>query len=277
MDILDTKCIIPDYPPLKSNDLVGRATVEGQLIPYPKIIRTMTDPPVMNQSVGNISFMLFNEPKKTKSGKPIYGFCKLRGNWNGEQQATFEASKIIREVDSKHPIKLAPVGVWVPITEDEDSSKEKIDVRMKEEEIQLRDEAVKEKEAENRRIQREIQERAEELKKGDIYDDPTSLTYYSMRMVTELRLIEEKERQMRQLASVEDNIRKVQEELARLEAKHPSYKDDWIERYNEERRKSGIPDFCPSEGFLDAHCQAVQQILSSLNLREVSESGEKEE
>jgi len=266
--------LIPNYPALKSNDLVGRAAVEGQLVPYPKIVRTMTDPPVNNQSIGNISFILFNEPKKTKSGKPIYGFCKLRGNWNGEQQATFEASKIIREVDSKYPIKLAPVGGWVPITEDEDASKEKLDVRMKEEEIQLRDEAVKEKEAENRRIQREIQDRAEELKKGDIYDDPTSLTYYSMRMVTELRLIEERERQLKQLAGVEDNIRKVQEELAKLEVKHPSYKEDWIERYNEERRKSGIPDFCPSEGFLDAHNLAVKQILSSLHIH--SEKGEKE-
>lgn len=267
---------IPDYPALKSNDLVGRTAVEGQLTPYPKIVRTMTDPPVNNQSIGTISFMLFSEPKKTKAGKPIYGFCKLRGNWNGEQQATFESSKIIREIDSKYPIKLAPVGVWVPITEDEDAAKEKIDVRMKEEEMHLRDEAIKEKEAEHRKIQRELKERADELRKGDVYDDPTSLTYYSMRMVTELRLVEERERQIRQLSSVEDNIRKVQEELARLEAKHPSYKDQWVDRYNEERRKSGIPAFCPSEAFLDAHNDAVKRIVSEMGI-ELTQEGEKEE
>lgn len=261
----------PNYPALKPNDSIGRSAVDGQIVSYPKVVRTMIDPPINNQSIGNISFMLFNEPKKTKSGKPVYGFCKLRGNWNGEQQARFEASKIIREVDSKYPVLLAPVGSWVPITEDEDASKDKYDVRMKDEELHLRDEAAKEKEADRRRIQREIQERAEELKKGDIYDDPTTLTYYSMRMVTELRLTEERERQLKQLAGVEDNIRKVQEELARMEANHPDYKDNWIECYNAERRKTGIPDFCPSEGFLDKHDEAVRAILASS-----STTGEKE-
>ena len=236
---------IPDYPPLKSSDLVGKAAVEGQIVTYPKIVRTVVDPPINNQSIGNISFMLFSEPKKTKNGKPMYGFVKLRGIWNGEQQAKYEASKIIREIDSKYPIKISPVGVWLPITEDEDASKDKIDVKIKDDEVHLRDEVVKEKEAEQRKIQRELDERKRELESGDIYDDPTSLKYYTMRMVTLIRLREEKDRLIKQLSSIDVNLDKVNHDLFNLEKSHPNYNDDWIECYNIERRKSGIPDFCP--------------------------------
>jgi hypothetical protein len=268
---------IPSYPPLNSMDLVGKASVEGQLVNYPKVVRTMADPPIQNQSIGCISYMLFDEPKKAKgSEKPVYGFMKLRGNWCSQQQATFEASKIIREVDSKYQIRLAPVGVWVPITEDESCIREKTDVRMNDEEVHLRDQVVKEKEAEQRRIQRELQERTEALKtEGDIYDNPTSLKYYSMRMVTELRLIEELDRQQRQIQNVKDNIEKVRKEIAELELKHPSYKEDWIECYNIERRKTGLPDFCPSEDFIQEHSNAIDHIIK--NVLQISlEDGEKE-
>jgi len=261
---------IPDYPPLKSNDLVGRAAVEGQIVTYPKIVRTMTDTPINNQTIGNVSFMLFSEPKKTKNGHPIYGFLKLRGNWNSEPQATFEASKIIREVDSKYPVKLAPVGYWVPITEDEESAKTKTDVRMKEEELQLRDEAVKEKEAESRRVQRELHEKSEELKHGgDIYDDPTSLKYYSMRMVTSLRLKEEYDRLEKQLSGMKVTMNKVHKELSDIESKYNSYKDDWVECYNIERQKSGIPDFCPSLEFLEYHQEEMNRFQNQEGEREM--------
>lgn len=265
---------LPEYPPLKSHDLVGRASVEGQLVTYPKIVRTLADPPINNQTIGNVSFMLFDEPKKTKNGKNMYGFFKLRGVWNGEQQAKFEASKIIREIDSKYPIKLSPVGVWLPITEDEDASKDKIDVKIKENEIHLRDEAAKEKEAENKKIQRELEEREKELKSGDIYDDPASLKYYSMRMITSLRLREERSRLLKQLSSIDTNITKVNKELLGLERTNPQYKDEWVECYNIERRKSGIPDFCPDEEFIKYHEESLKNLDCG---GDIIEEGEKEE
>lgn len=263
---------IPDYPPLKSSDLVGKAAVEGQIVTYPKVVRTTADPPIINQTIGNVSFMLFDQPKKTKSGKPIYGFLKLRGTWNGEQIARAEASKIIREVDSKFPIKLSPIGMWVPITEDEDSAREKIDVKTNEEEIQLRDEATREKNMERKKIQQDLEERRKELEEsGDIYDDPTSLRYYTMRMVTSIRLREEKIRLMKQLSDIDINVDKVNRDLYNLEKIHSEYKNEWVDCYNIERRKSGIPDFQPDEGFINYHIDHLKKLELNDN------SGEKEE
>lgn len=239
--------LVPGYPPLKAEDAVGKAAVEGQLWHYPRVVRTMVDPPLPGQRIGCLSFMLFKEPRKLQNGMPVYGYVKLRGNWADDSQGKFEASKIVREVDSKYVIRLAPVGAWVPITEEDSFVKEKLDVKMHKDEVCLRDQAVKEKEADQRRIMREIREREDEAKSGDIYDDSTSLTYYSMRRVTELRLMEARENILRQLDSYGTTLRKVQKETKRLERDHPEYIEDWIDCYNAERRKAGIPDYVPSE------------------------------
>jgi hypothetical protein len=253
--------LIPSYPPIQGHDVVGRACVEGQLINYPKVVRTMTDPPIVGQKMSCISFMLFKEPRKVSNGLPIYGYVKMRGNWADQTQATFEASKIIKDIDSKYPIRIAPTGAWLPITDNDTFIMDHLDVKTSNEEVMLRDEVVKEKQAEESRIKKELKERAEELKNdGDIYDDPTSLTYYSMRRVTETTLLDSYERQMSQLKSTKSIINKVQREMKKLEMSNPEYIDQWVDRYNEERKKGGVPLYTPSENQEELHRLDLEKI-----------------
>lgn len=239
--------IVPDYPPLLYNDSVGKAAVEGQISHYPKVVRRLQDPPITNQVYSNISFMLYKEPRKLSNGKPVYGFVKSRGNWPDVDTSKQEAGKLIREVDSKFQIRIAPVGAWVPITEENAFVKDLEDVRMNEEEVHLRDSAIKQKMQEQRTLQNQLREREEELKSGDIYDDPSSLDFYSMKRVTEITLGEAIITQRRTLENTIANLEKVRTELKLLERLNPSYTEEWIDRYNVERRKGGIPDFIPSE------------------------------
>jgi len=67
------------------------------------------------------------------------------------------------------------------------------------------------------------------------------------------------------------NIVKVNRELLNLENTHPKYKEEWVECYNIERRKTGIPDFCPDEEFINYH----KESLKNLEL-ESTEKGEQE-
>ena len=243
--------LVPGYPKLDAE--VGKAAIEGQLVYYPKVVRSQIDEPINNQTVGCVSYMLFDEPKELRNGSKVYGFLKLRGNWSTQEQAEAQASKIIREMDSKNKIRLAPIGHWLPITEEDAFCKEQVDVKTKEDEIALRDKAVREKIAKQKKIMREIREREEELKSGDIYDDPTSLTYYSMRRVTEMKLVESRDKIKEQLNSIQGTLNKVRQELKQLELKSPEYKDQWIDRYNEERKKGGLPDFIPAEDLFDEY------------------------
>lgn len=258
------KWLVPGYPQLKSDDPVGKAAVDGQIWYYPKVVRTMTDPPISGQRQSLVSFMLFKEPRKLRNGTPVYGYLKCRGNWADANQSKYEASKIIREVDSKYKIRIAPTGAWVPITNETAFEKEKLDVKMRKDEISLRDEAVKEKEARQRKIMREIREREDELKKGgDIYDNKKSLDYYSMRRVTHIRLIEARENMRRQIKSYKEKIQMVAKELKTIDIDYKEYKNKWIDRYNVERRKGGLPDYVPSEDHIEEYEQSTFKNLKN--------------
>ena len=238
---------IPDYPPLSSQDDVGKAAVEGQFVVYPKVVRTNVDPPIPNQTVGNLSFMLFKTPRMFRD-KPIYGYVKLRGSFIDEKAARFDAYKLVREVDSKFQVRCAAIGTWVPITDDNSCIKELYDVRENDEEKHIRDEAVKEKEAEARRIAREIKESEEALKNGDdIYDKPESLDFYTMKRVTEMRLFESYQISLRKLKEIEDSMIETHMILRISEVDHPEYSGEWLDIYNRERAKTSLPAFVPNE------------------------------
>lgn len=255
---------IPGYPPLKSDDDVGRAAVEGQIFTYPKVVRKDFDPPITAQSYGNVSLMLFKEPKKTKSGHPIFGFMKLRGNHETEMVSYEGAKKIVREVDSKFQIRLAPVGHWVPITEDDKAVKEIYDVRSSDQEIHLRDEAVKEKESYARKIANELRENEKKLKDGaDIYDNPESIDFYTMKRITDMRLTEAYQAAFRKIDEMQKKIGEQRIILKTLEKNHPEYTDQWVDVYNEQRKKSGLNYFIPGETqFEEYEHDTLESLLS---------------
>ena len=238
--------LVEGYPPLKGE--VGKVAIEGQLLHYPKVARTRSDPPIVGQELCSHSFMFFKEPRKLRNGIPCFGFFKCRGNKSDEGLMEKHASRLISHVDSKFPIKIGPTGSWLPLTEDEVFNRETLDVKTSGDEKGLRDQATREKEADDRRVMREISEKEQEVKTGgDIYDDPTSLTYYSMKRVTEMTICEALKNQIRQYRDIREKLVATRIDLKKLEIDHPEYPDKWIDRYNEEREKTGIPEFIPGE------------------------------
>lgn len=240
----------PDFPHL-TNDDIGQAAVNGQVISYPMVVKKMVDPTIVDgdsvQKFGNLSFMLFETPKMF-NGKPIYGYVKLRGHYSCEETARNKAYNLVREVDSKYQIRIAPVGVWVPISESDSVIKELYDVREKENEIHLRDQAIKEKEKEDNRKIAEIKEARERLEKdGDIYDDPESIRFYTMKRVTEMTLTEAYHAQVSKIKELEKKIGEQRIILKRIEVDYPNYPSEWIDCYNAERAKTSLSTFIPGE------------------------------
>lgn len=239
--------LVPSYPPLTGE--VGEAAVNGQIIYYPQVVRSQRDMPVSQQSHGLVSFMLFKEPRKLKSGKPIYGFFKLRGNWGDPDLAVSQASRIVREQDSKYKIRVADVGAWLPISDDDTLDKKTVDVREEEKDTDtLKEIAFKQNEADRRRIMRELAEREDEVKRAPDYnDDPDGIDYYTMKRVTWIRLTENIELQRKQILNLEEKLKFTRGLLADLDSRHPDFVDTWKDNYNKERRRAGIPDYNPSE------------------------------
>jgi hypothetical protein len=251
---------IADYPPLKSTDDVGKAAIEGQYVEYPKIVRNDNDPVIPNQNFTNISYMLFDIPRRYKN-KPIYGFFKVRGTHNSDTACKNDAYRIIREVDSKYQVRTAPVGQWCPITEIDEVVHEVYDIRESDKEVHLRDEVAKEKEKEAKKIAKELKEAEEKLKEGDIYDDETSVTFYSMKRVTEMKVHEAYQAQLLKLKQLEKTLGEQRIILKRLEQNNPDYRDQWLDVYNAERDKTKLPKFIPGETQFDEYVSLTLETL----------------
>jgi hypothetical protein len=223
----------------------GRAACEQLIKPFTRVVRTDRDPPIASQQVGLISMKLFSTPKEV-AGKPVYGLLKLRGNYGSSSSAASEAARLIKNTDSVNVIYNAPVGAWVPITENISACEDRVDVKTDDSQHALYDEASKEKKEERMKIMREIREREEELKNGaDAYNEKFGLDFYVGRRVTEIRLSEHIAKLNEQIEQVDKKRLHVRKSLAYLEQRNPDHTKVWVERYNEERTKSGIPGYIP--------------------------------
>jgi hypothetical protein len=216
---------------------------------YTKIVRSQTDIPLAQQTCGLISWMLFAEPKKLKSGKPVYGFLKLRGNYADADLCKNRAADIIRVQDSRNKINILPVGSWLPITDDDGVTRESIHVNTDEDPLTpMREAAAKDGEKEQARIMREVRERTEEVKNAKDYnDDPEHIDYFTMKRITWLRLLERQQILQKEVESIGEKLKDTRKLLYNLEQKHPDYVTGWIDHYNVERRKTRIPDYIPSD------------------------------
>jgi len=270
--------LIHDYPPVKGVDMVGRAIIDGQTVNYPKVVRDMVDPSIPGQTYGNMSYMLFETPKVLRSGYKVFGFVKNRGNHSSDTWAKKDSNRIVLEVDSKYPVLTCPVGHWMPITEDPRFCKELIDAAPEDQpkgegEIDsMRSQAVKKKEAERKRKQKEIQDRMEDAKSGDIDDDPESLRYYSMHRVTEWRLTERRDVQEKLLKKAKDKLLEIRRELKEIEVEHPEYAVKWIDCYNDERAKGGIAPHVPGEDDFKEYEETTLEYLRSVTIEDNDES-----
>lgn len=237
----------PEYPPL-SDDLVGRAAVNGQLVKveYPKVARSIDDPPIVGQTSGLISYMLLDEPIK-KNGKNVYGYVKVRGVYGNDIDAENAGAKLIREVDSRFQVLVIRPGRWTPITEDQEGIGRLVDVDTEDTKDQpnIRDTANKQKHNEEMRIQRELKEREDRMRAEENDTTPLEEKAQSIEAFIQKRLKLDTLRKARlnyieYLKRMEYTIAKTSYEWVQIAKNHPEYKDQWEDVYTESRKEYGI-------------------------------------
>jgi hypothetical protein len=145
-------------------------------------------------------------------------------------------------------VVISNVGEWVPITELDATVKELFDVNDEGQEVHLRDEAAKLKEAETKKQIKEIRDAEDRLKNvPDTYDEPESITFYTMKRTTDMKLTEAIQIKIRELDGLQKKLGEQRIILKRLEKKYPQYHSDWIHLYNEERQKISLTKFIPGK------------------------------
>lgn len=224
----------PKATPLTDEELKN---AKSELInTFRKVTRHKIDPAIPRQNILNISFMLLEKPHNG-----VVGFFKPRGAFNDEEEATNSAESIIKNVDSCFIIHEAHMGHWNPITNNKEYSQDLLDVKTKEDEILLRDRAIKEEAKKNQQLQRELQERKEEFKNlATNEEDPSSLDYYTKKRVTEKELKAYIIQGEDKLKKLRKSLRKISKEIEEKQKLHPEYEKQWLDNYNKFRAAAGV-------------------------------------
>lgn len=252
------------HPPLTKEELETMKKENQTNFPKTRVIRKDTDPSMVEQQFGCVSFVVFKEPKKTKDGI-CFGLFKLRGNYRSEKECDERSSLIIREVDSANKILICPVGNWLPLTNDMNFCSDVLDVKTESDEevpVHLRDQVAKDKESEQNKIKKDLLDRVEQLQSNtdDIYSDKESLRYYTMKRVTERVVREEVENTRKKLEEMQKKLGEVRTELKYIQGNHSEYSDQWVEMYNTKRREVGMPDFRLTESELKEYNKNLESL-----------------
>lgn len=223
----------PNAPPLTNEEL--QVAAKELIRTYPKVTRHKSDPTIPNKAVANVSFILFDKPQNG-----VHGLIKMRGDWPDDNVATKQAENIIQNVDSTQIIHQLHVGHWCLITNNEQYTLDQMDVKTKEDEMTLRDRAMKEQALKNQQKQLELQERREELKLTKENETEDSLDYYTKKRVARKELQGYINQGKEKLEKLKKSLKKVDNEIEKLDKANPNYTKLWLDNYNKARVRAGL-------------------------------------
>lgn len=230
----------PHHPPLDKDDL--SAAKEQLIKKVPHITRRRMDPPLINQVVGNVSFLLLDKPQDG-----VVGFFKNRGNWPNEKTAEEEAESLIMNHDSAFTIYQFPVGGWVPITTNEKYAQQTSDIDISGNIDDKMRSAQKEKKQKDQKIMREIKERMDMAVDDDCdpYSNTEGIDYYTMRRWGEIQLKQHIVKAQLAVQGYQRSLEKMKAEIKELNKKNPIYTGTWVDHMNVTRKERGLPDYVP--------------------------------
>ncbi len=210
---------------------------------FPRVERTYADPPVINQSIGLISFT----PAKgaTPNSNGVYGFAKLRGNYATDIEANQRAEFIIKNLDSYHQIYHTYVGRPFPLTLSSDYSADINEIDIRKQMTESMSAEIKEKKRAEKRAMDEIKEKEQELLKesrnnikGDVEEDPYE-NYITLK-VKKAQLTWTYLEHQKKMEEIKGILVKTRKNIEELDEEHSDFKDKYFEKYMEARRNAGL-------------------------------------
>jgi hypothetical protein len=247
-------------PPLteeQASSAMEALNVTSYVDKFPVVERQYADPAIPLQQYGLVSFV----PSKgaTPDADGVFGFAKLRGNFQTKGEANERSEFLIRNVDSYHTIFHAYVGRPFPITLSEKYCSEvgEIDIRKKATDTISED--VKAKRDHQKQEVEEIKNREKRLLdegKEDYVEDPFE-RYVTLR-VKKAQLVWGYKNTMDQLNKMKDVITKTRADITAMDAENPEFNTKHYDRYMTARRDAGLPDEMSTEdNFIKYLCEDV--------------------
>lgn len=235
----------PDLTPDLSGDDLANATNRLNQTSFtdkfPMVDRNYADPAIQNQRIGLVSFVPAKGATPNKNG--VFGFAKLRGNFQTEEEANAQAEKIIRTTDSTHTIFHAYVGRPFPMTVSDKYAADTSEVDIRKEMTTAVSNSIKEKKEEDKRIAREIEQREKELYDDvDTERDPAAIEedeYITLR-VKKAQLSWTYLEHVKKIKEIKEIIVRTTEQIAKSDAANSDLSASFFTKYVNARQKAGL-------------------------------------
>ena len=222
----------------------ARKCLVNQNLLFPRSVKSTTDPILMGQEYGLISFTPAHDVQPNKNG--IYGVMKLRGNFSTIDESEKYAEKLIRTHDSYNEIHVVRTGQVFPLTKKAELVEETINVDINKEADKIVSESVKEKRNKEKVEMKTIQEREkkllkenQEILKDEYKQDP--IDEYTMLRVKKAQLmwtlIQTKKRINDEILPA---LKKTKKSIMEMNEEYPEFDKMYYDRYIEARKSVGI-------------------------------------
>lgn len=211
---------------------------------FPRVDRRYADPPIPLQRIGLFSFVPAKGASPDKNG--VYGFAKIRGNYDTPIEADQRAEDLIRN-DSYHPIQHTYVGRPFPITFDSRYASTVKEVDIRNQMVQEISENVKRLRQDEEGQIKAMQDREQELlaesekaKKGEQVVDADPYDRYVTLKVKKAQLSWTYLEHMKKMDEVRTIVLKTREEIRELDSQNQDYAKQYFKKYMDARNKVGF-------------------------------------
>jgi hypothetical protein len=215
---------------------------------FVKIERNYADPIEPLQRIGLISFV----PAKgaTPNSDGVYGFAKLRGNYQTDKEASERAEFLIRNHDSYHQIYHAYVGRPFPLTLSSKYSAETSEIDIKKSMTESISSDIKNKKQEEAKQMKEIEDREKELLQETRRETPDPLDHYITLRVKKAQITWTYVETQKKLEDMKNIIVKTRKEIEDMDAESSTYYESYFKKYCDAREQSGLDINTKQDNFM---------------------------
>ena len=209
---------------------------------FPKVEKFYADPVVHGQVYSLVSFVPSRGATPDKDG--VFGMLKVRGTFATEDEAMLRAENLVRNVDSYHSIYHTYVGRPFPLAATNKYISDTVEIDIKKKVTEETSAQIRQKRDAERQTIKEIEEKEKELladvEKKQEEIDPVD-NYTELR-VKKAQLSWTYLETLKKMNEMKANIIKAREELVQMDIDHPECRAEYMTRYKDARKKSGLPE-----------------------------------
>ena len=205
---------------------------------FPRTESRYSDPPIAFQNIALLSFVPAKGAVPNEHG--IYGFSKIRGVYNTEQEANAKAEEIIRTIDSYHQIYHTHVGRPFPLTLSSSYSAETTEVDIRQQTSESINASVIKKRKDEAMTVAEIKKKEEELIADTKKEQQDPDDRYTTLRVKKAQITWTYSETMKKMEDMKKIIIRTREEIVQMDQEDPELRNIYFEKYMKARRDSGM-------------------------------------